>query len=135
MVLISSSCQHGKHGIDCIECYRLAYADSQDEVRRLTLQNSELREALKVLLEDMKGGPTGVCIVAAQKARAALGLIEKPKGVSPVDEHACATCGSAGLRDVSHAPCHPVAEKRKCECGVDLNTPGGHACGYWNERR
>lgn len=91
MVLISSSCQHGKHGIDCIECYRLAYADSQDEVRRLTLQNSELREALKVLLEDMKGGPTGVCIVAAQKARAALGLIEKPKCgcIAPIGGFIC----------------------------------------------
>ena len=28
-----------------------------------------------------------------------------------------------------------TSEKRLCECGADLSTPGGHACGYWNERR
>lgn len=26
-------------------------------------------------------------------------------------------------------------EKRNCECGADLNKPGGHPCGYWNEQR
>lgn len=35
MVLIAGKCQHGSFGIDCIECYRLALADAQDEIKAM----------------------------------------------------------------------------------------------------
>lgn len=97
-------------------------AGKDKELGALNLQISELQNALKFATDfiDPDVGPSPYSnksiTVTLRKILAEYGkFAEKPKGVSPVDEHACATCGSAGLRDVSHAPCHPVAEKRKGE--------------------
>lgn len=51
MVLLVGTCQHGKTGIDCIECCRLAYVADQDELRRLNLQKEEARKILESLLD------------------------------------------------------------------------------------
>lgn len=121
MVLIVGSCQHGKHGIDCIECYRLSYADAQDEVKRLNLQVHELQEIVAEFVEggeidlheeDPKCPQDDTCSCArAKKLNAAMrGYTEKPIDAIYLNSTRCVDCG-ASLTD-GHR--HPV-EKPLCE--------------------
>lgn len=71
----------------------------------------------------------------------ALHMCPRPEGgsggaVKLKSDHAVCCCrsGHSGCGPGSHEH-RNCTEKRKCECGADLNTPGGHSCGYWNEQR
>lgn len=47
MVLFAGKCQHGAVGPTCIECYRLALADAQDELKAKELQKDILLQNSK----------------------------------------------------------------------------------------
>lgn len=78
MVLLSESCQHGKYGIDCIECYRLAYhdlvqshEDLKVELKQKDLQISELKEEL----DDYRGAFAAVGLTTATPRQSLVDLI------------------------------------------------------------
>lgn len=50
MVLFSGKCQHGQVGPTCLDCYRLALADAQDELKAKELQIERLKKHESELL-------------------------------------------------------------------------------------
>lgn len=124
MVLISGSCQHGKHGIDCIECYRLALADAQDSCQRLTDAANEKdaklsaallqKSAYKAALQEIVNNSQKCYVDCAGIAEAALS--DNRVASSP---NVCDSCG--WNNDVDHGGgsrvMYTVGKVTKCgEC-------------------
>jgi hypothetical protein len=93
--------------MQCDECLRLHV-----ELARASLQKEELKQALAAMVTHPKLYPNAGDWRIAQAQKALL-VAEGAVVEKPVDERACCICGGAGLRDIGHAPCVPVAEKRK----------------------